>query len=142
MQQPRIVLDTNVLIAALRSPSGASFQLLQRVGQGYFETCISVPLALEYESVAKREAVSLVIDADDIDHLIDYLCQVSRPTEVFYTWRPQLRDANDEMVLELAISGQADGIVTFNKRDFAGVERFGLRLLTPVELLQEIGVLK
>lgn len=142
MKQFRLVIDTNVLIAALRSPSGASFQMLQLIGRGYFETCVSVPLVLEYESVAKREAAHLLVSLEDVDDLLDYICQVSWRTEIFYTWRPQLRDPDDEMVLELAISSHSDGIVTFNKRDFAGAERFGLRLLNPVELLREIGVLK
>lgn len=107
-----------------------------------FETCVSVPLVLEYESVAKREEVNPLVAANDVDDLIDYICRVSRRTEVFYTWRPQLRDPDDEMVLELAIGSRADWIVTFNKRDFAGTERFGIGLLTPVELLQKIGVLR
>ena len=142
MKRFRIVIDTNVLIAALRSPSGASFQIVQLIGRGYFEISLSVPLVLEYESMAKRELDNLVVDAEDVDDLIDYICQVSRHNEIFYTWRPQLRDPDDEMVLELAIGSMSDAIVTFNKRDFAGTEQFGIRLLTPVELLNEIGVLK
>jgi len=139
MESLRIVLDTNVLIAALRSPTGASYQVLQLIGRGYFETCVSVPLVLEYDNVAKRELAALLIDSKDVDNLIDYICRVSRRSELFFTWRPQLRDPDDEMVLETAIGNDSHAIVTFNKRDFAGSERFGTRLLTPAELLQEIG---
>jgi putative PIN family toxin of toxin-antitoxin system len=142
MAQIRIVIDTNVLIAALRSPSGASFQVLRLIGGGDFELAISVPLVLEYESVAKREVDKLPIDAEDIDDLIDYICRVAQHTEIFYTWRPQLRDPDDEMALELAIGSRSDAIVPFNKRDFVGAERFGIRIVTPVELLQELGVVK
>ena len=142
MAQIGIVIDTSVLIAALRSPSGASFQVMQLIGRGEFATAVSVPLVLEYESVAKREIDNLTIDAEDVDDLIDYICRVSQHAEIFYTWRPQLRDPDDEMVLELAISSRSDAIITFNRRDFAGAERFGIQIMTPVEFLREIGVLQ
>lgn len=141
MNHLKVVIDTNVLIAALRSPNGASFQVLRLIGRGYFETCVSVPLVLEYEGVAKRNLLNLPISAKDVDTVIDFICQVSQQYEIYYTWRPLLQDPNDEMVLELAVGSGSNAIVTFNKRDFAGIERFGIGLLTPAELLHEIGLL-
>ncbi len=138
----QIVLDTNVFYAALRSPYGASYQVLRLLGSDLYTINLSTPLVLEYEDVAKRDPSALDLDDKDVDNVLDYMCSVANLHEVFYTWRPTLRDPNDEMVLELAVAADCDAIVTFNKRDFAGCERFGLRLLTPLELLREIGVRK
>lgn len=138
----QIVLDTNVLYAALRSPYGASYQVLRLLGDSRFTINLSVPLVLEYEDVAKRNAAELDLTGDDIDVLLDYFCSIADLCEVYYTWRPSLRDPHDEMVLELAVTAGCDAIVTFNKKDFAGSERFGIRLLTPVELLYTIGAIE
>ena len=137
----RIVLDTNVLVSALRSRSGASFRLLRLVGRDRFELCVSVPLVLEYESVAKRLSVSLGLRHSDIDDILDYLCRVSEHREIFFLWRPFLRDPMDDMVLEVAVEAEVDFIVTHNLRDFAGIEQFGIRAITPQEFLREIGEL-
>ena len=134
---PSIVLDTNVLIAGLRSPNGASFQLLQRVGTAAFEYNLSVPLVLEYESVAKRFARELGLTFGDIDDLIDYLCREGRQREIFYLWRPFLPDPQDDMVLELAVEASAEFIVTHNLKDFRGVEQFGIQAITPSAFLRE-----
>lgn len=139
---PQIVIDTNVFYGALLSPLGASYLLLSLCGQGYFDIHVSVPLVLEYEGTAKLQLPSLPITARDIDVLIDYICSIATPHEIFFLWRPFLSDPKDEMVLELAVTAKCDAIVTFNKRDFRGCEKFGIRLLTPVELLREIGVAK
>lgn len=141
MKQPRqIVLDTNVLIAALRSHRGASFRLLSLVGtSSAFELNLSVPLVLEYEEVAKRPGLAVGLSAEEVDVVIDYLCSVSNRREVFFLWRPFLKDPKDDMVLELAVAAGADTIVTFNLKDFAGTETFGLRAVTPQVFLQEIG---
>jgi len=138
----QIVLDTNVFIAALRSPRGASYQVLKLLDTGRFDLHISVPLVLEYETVALRQLDDLPIASSDVDDVLDYICRVGIAHEVFYNWRPFLHDADDDMVLEIAVASGSDAIVTFNKRDFRGSEQFGLRLLTPAELLKEIGVLK
>ncbi len=141
MKQPRqIVLDTNVLIAALRSRRGASFRLLSLVGtSSAFELNLSVPLVLEYEEVAKRPGLALGLSVEAVDAVIDYLCAVSNRREVFFLWRPFLKDPKDDMVLELTVAAGADTIVTFNLKDFAGTETFGLRVVTPQVFLQEIG---
>lgn len=138
MAVPHIVLDANVLVAALRSRHGASFRLLYLLGTGRFEISASVPLVLEYEDVLRPE-VSRPITKRDIDALLDYVCSVANRQEVFYLWRPVLRDPKDDLVLEVAVAAGCEGIVTFNRRDFAGAERFGIRVLAPGQLLVEIG---
>ena len=138
---PSIVLDTNVLIAGLRSRNGASFQVLSLVGESAFELNVSVPLVLEYEEVAKRESRALGLTHAEIDEVLDYLCAVATHREIYFLWRPVLRDAADDMVLEVAVDAGCDIVVTHNVRDFAGAERFGVRALTPGEFLRRIGVI-
>ncbi len=135
----RIVLDTNVLVAALRSSRGASHRLLRLMDSGRFQTCVSVPLVLEYEAAAKELVGEIPLEETDIDAIIDYICKVASHHQVHYLWRPFLKDAKDDMLLELAVSADCDVIVTFNVRDFKGVEEFGLKVMTPREFLQEIG---
>ena len=114
-----IVLDTNVLVAALRSPHGASFRVLSLLGAGHFGTHISVPLVLEYESVVARHLDDLPISRTDVEDVLDYICQVSIAHEIYYIWRPFLPDPSDDMVLEVAVAGECDAVVTFNKQDFS-----------------------
>jgi predicted nucleic acid-binding protein len=136
-----IVLDTNDLLSALRSGRGASFRLLELVGgSDRFEINVSVPLVLEYEDVVKRQADVLGLAPRDVDEILDYLCLVANRRSVFFLWRPYLTDPKDDMVLELAVAAGCEFIVTLNQRDFTGIERFGLRTLTPREFLREIGV--
>ena len=142
MPAKQVVLDTNVFVSALRSNQGASFLLLSLVGRSTaFEINLSVPLVLEYEDVAKRQARSLSLTYEDIDDVLDYLCAVANRREIFFLWRPFLRDPADDMVLELAVEAECEAILTYNQRDFTGVEQFGVRVLTPKAFLQEIGVL-
>jgi putative PIN family toxin of toxin-antitoxin system len=134
----RIVLDTNVVVAALRSPSGASAALIKQVRAGKVQILMSVPLALEYEAICKRAEHILAagISAQDADVFVTALIAMAEPVSLFYLWRPQLRDPDDEMVLEAAVNGQADAIVTFNRKDYVGVsERFNVQVLTPQEVL-------
>jgi putative PIN family toxin of toxin-antitoxin system len=138
---PSIVLDTNVLIAGLRSRNGASFQVLSLVGESAFELNVSVPLVLEYEEVAKRESRALGLTHAEIDDVLDFLCAVATHREIYLLWRPVLRDAADDMVLELAVEAGCDIVVTHNVRDFAGAQRFGVRALAPGEFLKRIGVI-
>ena len=116
----RFVLDTAVVVAATRSDAGASRQLVLAALDKRFKLLLSVALALEYEAVLKRSEQIAVSRAtiQDIDKLLDALIAVSRPVHRAFFWRPLLRDADDEMVLETALSGNADLLVTFNKRDF------------------------
>jgi putative PIN family toxin of toxin-antitoxin system len=138
---PRIVLDTNVLVSALRSRIGASFRLLSLIDSGRFSLCVSVPLVLEYEAATKRHAKTIGLTYTDIDNILDYLCLVAEHHRVYYLWRPTLRDPNDDMVLELAVSCRAEAIVTYNRDDFKGAEQFGIRILSPKDFLNQIGEL-
>jgi putative PIN family toxin of toxin-antitoxin system len=130
-----VVLDTNVLIAALRSPHGASYELLSLLGAGAFALSVSVPLVLEYEAVARRQARELGLTYGDITELLDFVCQAAHHCTIFYLWRPFLRDPNDDMVLEVAVEAQCAYVITYNTRDFAGSEQFGVRPITPKEFL-------
>jgi len=115
--------------------------LLTLIGSDKFEINVSVPLIIEYEDVAKRLIEKIALTEDDIDDILDYICSTANRRKVFYLWRPFPRDPKDDMVLELAVAARCDFIVTYNKRDFQGVERFGHRVVTPKEFLQEIGEL-
>jgi putative PIN family toxin of toxin-antitoxin system len=139
MQLPRIVLDTNVLVAGLRSRRGASYRLLRLLGTRRFEVAISVPLVLEYEDVLMRHGRMVGFDEAEIAAAIDYMCAVGQRQRIHYLWRPLLRDPKDDLVLELAVAANCEGIVTFNARDFTGVEQFGLWVMPPSEFLARIG---
>ena len=136
-----IILDTNVLVAAVRSHSGASAEIMRRILLGEIKMVASVPLFIEYEAVLLRPVhlkAAQVLPAD-VSNLLDVLAGVVVPVEVFYLWRPQLKDANDEMVLEAAVNGQVAVIVTFNTKDFLpSAEKFHLRVMKPNEFLKEL----
>ncbi len=134
-------MDTCVLVSALRSRRGASFRLLSLVGTGSFDICLSVPLVLEYEQTAKRQAKATRLTDAAVDDLLDYLCLVGRPRRIHFLWRPHLRDPKDDHVLELAVEAGCQAIVTHNVRDFAGAGEFGIQVLTPVRFLSGIGAL-
>jgi putative PIN family toxin of toxin-antitoxin system len=134
----RIVLDTNVLVAALRSRHGASNELLALVGRDLFTTVISVPLVLEYEEAAHRHIDAVPYSPDEVNEIINFICAHSEPQAIYYLWRPHLPDPKDDHVLEVAVAGQCDTIVTFNLRDFRGAELFGIQPLTPSSSLKEI----
>ena len=136
---PRIVLDTNVLVSALRSRNGASFRLLSIIDTEKFELAISVPLVLEYEASAKKQSRETGLSSADIDSILNYICSIAKHYRIHYLWRPFLRDPKDDMVLELAVVSNAKYIVTFNTADFKGIEKFGLQVIKPRDFLKEIG---
>ena len=137
----KIIIDTNVLVAALRSRRGASFKLVSFLPNDKFSIFISVPLVLEYEDALMRLESSAITE-QDIGNFVDFLCEIGYHQEIFFLWRPFLPDPSDDHVLEVAVAAGCDAIVTYNKRDFKGIERFGLRILDPRELLSEIGVIR
>ena len=141
MRLPSIVIDTNVLVAGLRFRTGASFRLLSEIGNGRFHMNLSVPLVLEYEDVLLRPSSGVALPAQAIADFLDYICAVGARHEIFFLWRPFLKDPRDDMVLELAVKSESERIVTFNKKDFVGSEKFGVRAVAPVEFLRSIGVL-
>jgi len=137
----KIVIDTNVLVAALRYRRGASFKLVSVLPSDKFAIAISVPLVFEYEDALKRLESSAITE-QDIGDFIDFLCEICHHQEIFFLWRPFLPDPSDDHVLEVAVAAGCDTIVTYNKRDFRGIEHFGIRIFDPRELLSEIGVIK
>lgn len=141
MNRYRIIIDTNVLVAALRSRRGASHKLLMLLGSEKFAISVSVSLVLEYEDAAKRLIGSTEWSERGIDDILDYICAVADHQPVYYLWRPFLKDAGDDMVLEAAVAAGCDFIVTYNKADFQLAERFGLRVVTAKEFLEEMGEL-
>ena len=135
-----IVIDTNVIVSALKSRLGASNKLLTLIGTKKFELSTSTSLILEYEDVIKRLLKNFTIK--QIDNFLDYICMESRHITISYLWRPVLKNPNDELVLELAVAAKADYIITYNVKDFFGIEKFGIKTLTPKEFLQLIGEIK
>lgn len=137
------VLDTNVLVAAVRSPAGASAELLRRTLKGQLSVLCSVPLFLEYEAVMLRaeHLAAAGAQAHDVINLLDVLAGKVLRIEIQFLWRPQLRDANDDLVLELAVNGQGLGqavsIVTSNKKDFLPeADKFGVKVITPRQFFE------
>ncbi|MGO1079773.1 putative toxin-antitoxin system toxin component, PIN family [Inquilinus sp. CA228] len=137
----RAVLDTNILVSARRSRMSASNALLRAVDQRRFRMLASVPLFLEYEAVLCRPEHLLAarLTPEAVAGFLDYLAGLVAPVRLHYLWRPQLGDVADEMVLETAINGRADCIVTFNAGHFAPADRFGIQIVSPAELLRRIG---
>jgi putative PIN family toxin of toxin-antitoxin system len=134
MSLPRIVIDTNVLVSALRSRRGASFALLSAAGTGSFEHLLTVPLVMEYEDVLLRSGL-VPLPAEAAQDVIDYLCATGVHQRVHFLWRPKLPDPKDDMVLEAAVNGRCDVIVTHNLRDFALAQSLGVRAVTPAEFM-------
>ncbi len=135
----QIVIDTNVLISALRSKRGASFRLVSLIGDERWQMNVSVPLVFEYEDVAKRGGQALTLTQREVEDIIDFICATANHRLIFYLWRPFLPDPHDNLVLELAVESNADFIVTYNRRDFRGAERFGIGVVTPAVFLRLIG---
>lgn len=137
----RIVLDTDVVVAAVRSPNGASRWLLREALQRGITLVTSVPLILEYEAVLTRpeHLGSADLTVQEAWEMLDAIAAVSAHTRLSFRWRPLLSDVNDDMVLETAINGGADLLVTFNTRDFGSSgEAFGCRVLLPREAIKLI----
>lgn len=137
----RAVLDTNLLTAGLRSRHGASFAVLSLLADGQFIALVTTALFLEYEAVLKRpeQREAHGLSEADLDGLLSELAAVLEPVDVRFTWRPQLSDPADEMVLEAAVNGRADVLITHNVRDFASAAlRFGIPVLRPAEFLRGV----
>ena len=130
------VLDTSVLVAAARSRRGASSDLLNMMPTSKFTPVCSVPLFVEYRSVLLRPENLLTRTADQAERFLDALLQMSLLQEVFYSWRPALPDADDDMILEVAVAGSARYIVTHNLRDLSGAEEWGISAVPPGDYLR------
>ena len=141
MQTPQVVIDTNVLIAAQRSKRGASSKLMSLIGTNRFDIHVSVPLVFEYEAALLQHSEQLELTPEDMADVVDAVCALAIPHQIYFLWRPYLRDRKDELVLELAVTARCDYIITYNQRDFRGAEMFGIRISDPREFLQAIGEL-
>ncbi len=135
------MLDTDVVVAAMRSPRGASAELLRRIDGGKAVMLLTVALALEYEAICTLAEHRLAsgLSASDAALYVDGLIALAEPVRAFFRWRPQLRDPGDELVLEAAVNGQADAIVTFNESHLREARKsFGIDVIRPAEALRRI----
>lgn len=141
MALTRLVLDTDVVVAAMRSPQGASAALLEAALDGAETLLANVALMLEYEMVCVRpeHRESAGLSRDELQVFLDAIAAIVEPVESHYVWRPRLRDPGDEMVLEAAVNGQAHAIVTFNARDYGDAPaEFGVRVVLPRDALRRL----
>jgi len=137
----RLVLDTNVLVAALRSDRGASRKLLLAALDREIQVIASVPLIIEYEAVLSRphNLAAIGLSIEEMNVVLDAVAAVAEPVLLHFHWRPQLKDPADEMVLETAVNGRADRLVTFDLRHLRPAARaFGVPAVTPPEAWKEI----
>lgn len=137
----RVALDTDVIVAAVRSQRGASNALLRAVRQGRLTAVASVPMVLEYEAVLMRPEHRRVsgFTVMQVQQFMDGLAALVVPVIPYFLWRPTLRDPNDEMIVDAAVNGQADAIVTFNVRHFRpAAQQFQLEVLTPAQTLRRL----
>jgi putative PIN family toxin of toxin-antitoxin system len=138
----RIVIDTCVLVSAIKSNQGASYKLLSLLPKNIFTFHISTALVLEYEDVLKRPKLELSLTLFEVDKLLDILCLLGKKHLIHFQWRPLLNDQHDDFVGELAINAKVDMIVTHNVKDFGAISNFGIVIVTPHEFLKLIGELK
>jgi putative PIN family toxin of toxin-antitoxin system len=137
----KLVVDTNVLVSALRSRRGAAYRLLRTIRRRGIPLAISVALVLEYEDALSRPGMIPDIPQPALLRFIDALVALAEHQAVYFMWRPYLPDPKDDMVLEVAVAAAATHLVTYNGHDFRGAERFGLMVVTPIEMLRQLGEL-
>lgn len=137
-----IVIDTNVLVSGLRSRRGASFKLLSMLNNKRWRLKISTTLVIEYETVLKRKSSELKLSFQDIEDFLDGICSIADQHDIFYLWRPMANDPDDDFLIDLAVSAQADFIITYNKRDLYKIKYFGIVLLSPKEFLEKMGEIR
>lgn len=134
----RAVLDTNVIVAAFKSPKGASHELLLRMDAGHFQPVLSVPLVTEYEDVLHRPALGIRLSRAQIDDVLDRICQIGINQRIHFLWRPFFSDPKDDMVFETALASGSSYIVTFNLSDFHTTRTFGIEAITPSQFLLKL----
>ena len=130
-----IVIDTNVLLSAIYSNKGASYKLLSIIDSDKFTVNISTTLIYEYEEILKLKSG---LEIKYIDSILNYICAIAKKNNIFYLWRPKLKDSDDDFLLELAVKSNSI-IVTLNGKDFKPASEFNLKVMTPKEFLQYIG---
>lgn len=134
-------MDTSVLVAGLRSQLGASNRLLAALARKRIKPLVTTAVFLEYEAVLMRaeQRLATQMSEADVEGFLSALAAASEPVEISFRWRPQLRDPADELMLEAAVNGRAEAIVTHNLADFEPASsKFGIRILTPAQLLKEL----
>jgi putative PIN family toxin of toxin-antitoxin system len=141
MKPYKIVIDTNVFVSGLRSQRGAAYKLLTMLNDPRWQVNISTTAVFEYEEILKRERQHLGLSEQDIDDFLDGLCHIAKHQDIFYVWRPAARDPDDEFLIDLAVAAHADFMITYNPRDLRRVTQFGVRLVSPKEFLQKMGVI-
>jgi len=134
----RAVIDTNVIVAALKSSKGASYELLLRMDAGRFQPAVSVALVTEYEDVLFRPTLGIRLSHSQIDAVLDRICQIGINQPIYYLWRPFLSDPKDDMVFETALASGSTHIVTFNLSDFRPARQFGIEAITPGRFLLKL----
>jgi len=112
------------------------------VGGDRFEISLSVPLVLEYEDALGRHLPRSPLKRQDLNALLDFLCSVAHRQQIFFLWRPYLKDPKDDLILELALASRCESIISHNVQDFGDLTPFGLRVLTPGRFLADLGELK
>jgi predicted nucleic acid-binding protein len=137
----RALLDPDVVVAAMRSPRGASAELLRRIDQGSATLLMTVALALEYQSkcMLAKHRLAAELTEEETGAFVDYLIAMAEPVKTHYRWRPQLHDPGNELVLEAAVSGRATHLITFNEKGLRKAEQsFGIAVIPPNEALRRI----
>ncbi len=138
MSEIKAIIDTNVLYSGLYSSLGASYQVLRAIEQGRVRIVLSTTLVFEYEEILKRDPDVLGLNEQEIEELLDDLCRRSDHQAIYFLWRPCLSDPKDDHILELAVASGALTVVTYNVKDFRKATPFGVRIITPGQLLEEL----
>jgi len=138
MKDNNIIMDTNILFSGLYSSTGASYQILRLLNTRKITPVISTTLLFEYEDVLKREQTVLKLSHKQVDIVLDNICALSKFQEIYFLWRPYLKDPKDDHVLEVAVASKTKTIVTHNLKDFKGVGKFGIKAITPGNYLEGI----
>lgn len=134
----RVVIDTNVLVAAAKSRRGSSFALLGTLRSGKWQMIVSTALLAEYDEQLKREALRQNRPLPLVDRFLDQIARISDRRETYFLLRPLLRDPKDDFILELAVAARADYIVTWNARDFLRAKEYGVGVIRPDEFLKSL----
>ena len=142
MKRYRVILDTNVVLAAMRSRVGASHHLLLGMGHPRWQAIVTPALMYEYGDVARRPGAAPGLSPEDITNILDFIYQQSQRKMVWFSYRPLSLDPGDDAVLEAAIAGSCDYVVSFNNKHLYAAKKFGIEILKPVELLRLIGEIK
>ena len=134
-----VIIDTNILVSALKSGMGAAYALISKLPSKKFQISISVPLYMEYQDVlTRKEHLTGASTEEEILAFLRYLCKIANRHKIFFLWRPWLKDPKDDMVLELAVAAKSQFIITYNLRDFSNIQKFGIKAITPKRFLEII----